>query len=115
VDLDDPDFWKKILPESAQNVPDPTIQTGSRVRRKVKRFGQKGGGGLSDGEGDRDEDDGAYSEPDDAAKGGGGGTGAGGKKLKGREWSNAERSRFKSAIFNFGYGRYDYSLYILIS
>jgi hypothetical protein len=100
VDLDDPDFWKKILPEAAQNVPDPSIQTGSRVRRKVKRFGQKGGGGVSDEEAEN-EDDGAYSEPDD-----GGGGKAGGKKIKGREWSNAERSRFKSAIFNYGYGRW---------
>lgn len=38
LDISDPDFWKKLLPNAAKQK-NPLIQSGTRQRKKVQRLG----------------------------------------------------------------------------
>lgn len=91
VDLDDPDFWKKVIPVNAQKQKDSRIQEQPRVRKQVQRFiPTDHRSALSD---ESDDDD--YSDDD--------------KRKKAKQsipWSINERTKCKNALLCFGYGRW---------
>jgi len=90
LDVNDPNFWKKLFPDSA-NAPDPNIQVQPRQRKQTQRFGiadDAEHSELSDSESSQES-----SEEDT-------------KQKKGYNWTIGERSRFKSALMKFGYGRW---------
>jgi len=109
VALDDPDFWKKILPAHLQHAPDPRIISSSRVRKRVRRFGQSQNNEM-DLSGDSEDDD-AYQEgvSDDAYDNDTEDKGSvvlvNGQELK--AWSKTERQRLKSCLITLGYGRWE--------
>lgn len=90
LDINDPDFWLKLLPQAA-DAPNPNIQVQPRVRRQVHRFG-----GLDGDESDLEDEEVIQSSDDDEK--------AYGQKEKG--WTMGERARFKLALMTLGYGRW---------
>jgi hypothetical protein len=94
MDIQDPDFWDKLLPEAA-SAPDPLLQFGPRARKGVARFGSSTDWGMdSDEEEEEEEEEGLDNEVEGDAKGS-------------RRWTKAERRRFQRALLSFGYGRWD--------
>lgn len=90
LDINDPDFWNKLLPQ-AVDAPNPNIQVQPRVRRQVHRFG------ALDGDDSDLEDEEVFQSSDDDEK-------AYGQKEKG--WTMGERARFKLGLMTLGYGRW---------
>lgn len=85
VDVNDPDFWKKVLPNARTE--DPLIQYQPRKRRQVQRFG----GIDEDGDVfDIDEDSELEYQDEEATPG----------------WTNRERARLKTFLLEYGYGQW---------
>ncbi len=101
IDMEDPDFWKKLLPSAAQTIVDPNILEGSRNRKAVKRFD------LRDDLDDDDDGGGAVSEDEEYR------SRANFKEVPGividhsQDWSLSSRSRFRAALLAFGFGRWE--------
>lgn len=93
IDINDPDFWLKLLPTAA-DAPNPNIQAQPRVRRQVHRFGA-----LDGDDSDLEEDDGATLQSSDEDEPG---------RAYGQEkgWTLGERARFKHSLMSLGYGRW---------
>ncbi len=104
IDMEDPDFWKKLLPASAQSVVDPNIMEGSRNRKSVRRVQTTGDDLDDDGGGDGG---GAMSEDEEYH------TRANFKDVPGvvinhsQDWSLSSRARFRAALLAFGFGRWE--------
>eukprot|EP00026_Physarum_polycephalum_P000102 Phypoly_transcript_00102.p1 GENE.Phypoly_transcript_00102~~Phypoly_transcript_00102.p1 ORF type:complete len:2164 (+),score=408.47 Phypoly_transcript_00102:294-6785(+) len=95
LDINDPDFWTKLLPQAA-DAPNPNIQVQPRVRRQVHRFGALDADD-SDLSASEDEGEVALQSSDDDEK-------LYGQKEKG--WMLGERARFKLGLMTLGYGRW---------
>lgn len=89
VALDDPDFWKKLMPE-ASAAPDPNIETLPRRRRQTVRYQPE----LDSDESDMDE---VVSGDEGPAK-----LGPNGKRL----FNKGERHRVQRALLSMGWGRW---------
>jgi chromodomain-helicase-DNA-binding protein 7 len=96
MDVNDPDFWDKLLPEAADQ-PDPLLQTKPRERKAVRRFGDQ-----LDFENLDEEDENildslsessSEEEEDDEEKGK-------------RPWTKSERRRLQRGLLAFGFGRW---------
>ncbi len=85
--MNDPDFWKKLLPNAA-NAPDPLIQAQPRERKKVQRFGAEE---LDDSDESQEEAESSEFELTDETE---------------KKWAESERGRFKKALMQYGYGRW---------
>eukprot|EP00180_Rhodochaete_pulchella_P003546 Plantae.Rhodophyta-Rhodochaete_pulchella.ctg6157.p1 GENE.Plantae.Rhodophyta-Rhodochaete_pulchella.ctg6157~~Plantae.Rhodophyta-Rhodochaete_pulchella.ctg6157.p1 ORF type:complete len:1056 (-),score=215.73 Plantae.Rhodophyta-Rhodochaete_pulchella.ctg6157:35-2833(-) len=88
VELDDPDFWKKLMPAKATG-PDPTLELRPRLRRQTQRFAP--GEESSDEEIDDGSGDELYS-----------GMAPNGKKF----WNKGERQRAQRGLMTLGWGRW---------
>jgi len=110
IDVNDPDFWRKIMPE-AYNKPNPSIIEEPRPRKQVRRF-EYGMESESSVESDKEEipvpeedSDQLYTDEEEAEKK---------EKEKKKEvavrkegWSIVHRNRFQKALLNFGFGRWE--------
>jgi len=90
--LDDPDFWKKLMPE-ASKAPDPNIEVLPRRRRQTVRYQPKLGFDTSD----EDDDEEEASGDEGPAK-----LGPNGKRL----FNKGERHRLQRALCSMGWGRW---------
>jgi SNF2 family DNA or RNA helicase len=98
MDVYDPDFWEKLLPEAA-SAPDPLLQLGPRQRKSVSRFSQEQT--WDDVQELEEEDNGSDEDSDDEDD-------KDGLRMKGNKpWTKSERRRLQRAILAFGYGRCD--------
>lgn len=89
VALDDPDFWKKLMPE-ASAAPDPNIEVLPRRRRQTVRYQPKLGSDESDIDEDVSGDEGPMK------------IGPNGKRL----FNKGERHRVQRALLSMGWGRW---------
>lgn len=102
IDMEDPDFWKKLLPSAAQSMVDPNILEGSRNRKSVKRFD------LPDDLLGEDDDEGGPVSEDEEYR-----SRANFKEVPGvvidhsQDWSLSSRARFRAALLAFGFGRWE--------
>mmetsp|Transcript_2659 Transcript_2659/g.4794 ORF Transcript_2659/g.4794 Transcript_2659/m.4794 type:complete len:1931 (-) Transcript_2659:2818-8610(-) len=87
VELDDPDFWRKLMPAAASG-PDPSLELRPRVRRQTQRFNPADSS-------DEEVDDGSEDE-------GYNGVSPLGKKL----WNKGERQRVQRGLMTLGWGRW---------
>ena len=85
LDVNDPDFWIKIMPEKANKVNNPLIQERPRTRKFVTRFNEDDDDDISGSDAEDYED-----EKEDNSKG----------------WTFRERARLKFAILEYGYGQW---------
>ena len=93
VDLFDPDFWSKIMPE--KNVikeKSQVMQEGPRTRKQSLIFRAFDEDDFDDQMSDSEED---YESEKEKVED------------KNRDWTHSERSRFKKAILEFGYGQWN--------
>ena len=93
IDVNDPDFWKKLMPDKKSL--NPLIQQKSRHRKKVKRYGLMGE--LEpDEDGDSESELEEYEDNPDSLG------------LNHRNgWNHRERVRLKSALQSYGYGQWN--------
>lgn len=92
LDMNDPDFWKKVMPEMADR-PDPNIIYMPRQRKQVFRANQSEGEEYYDTEHGFEQDDyrGARSRRKSTAK---------------SAWNMTQRNRFIRALTLLGFGRW---------
>jgi hypothetical protein len=83
LDINDPDFWKKLMPE-ASNAPNPLIQTKKRERRTVKR-------GYVNIESESESSSSSEIEED---------------VEEGNLWNYSQSTALRKALLQFGYGRW---------
>ena len=109
IDMEDPDFWRKLLPQHAQQYVDPNIVQGQRSRRTVRQFT---GGEELDFLGDDEEygDKDVVSEDEDYGEraqmiGDGAAARLNPITDNSQDWSMSSRSRFRAALLAFGFGR----------
>jgi hypothetical protein len=88
LDINDPDFWKKLLPDAA-NAPDPLIQAQPRERKRVHRFGADE---PDDSDISQEEEESDFEITEEPANE--------------KKWNESERTRFKKALMQYGYGRW---------
>eukprot|EP00339_Tiarina_fusa_P012625 CAMPEP_0117033454 /NCGR_PEP_ID=MMETSP0472-20121206/23902_1 /TAXON_ID=693140 ORGANISM="Tiarina fusus, Strain LIS" /NCGR_SAMPLE_ID=MMETSP0472 /ASSEMBLY_ACC=CAM_ASM_000603 /LENGTH=1984 /DNA_ID=CAMNT_0004742375 /DNA_START=28 /DNA_END=5983 /DNA_ORIENTATION=+ len=95
VDVTDPDFWKKLMPDAP--VIDPLVQFVPRRRKQVRRYGNVDAIELaalearSDSDSEMEEYEETHDEPsDDGALG----------------WNTRDRNRLKTQLQTFGYGQW---------
>jgi len=88
VELDDPDFWKKLMPAAASG-PDPALELRPRLRRQTQRFAP------GEDSSDEDLDDGSGDEMY-------AGEAPSGKKL----WNKSERQRAQRGLMTLGWGQW---------
>lgn len=88
LNLDDPNFWKKLLPEAATK--NPHIIEESRTRKPVQRY-EPGISDESEDEMPEQEPDTDYEHTDDPGTR---------KKASGKIFSPVERQRFKAAVYD---------------
>jgi len=102
LDIHDPDFWAKLMPEQAER-PDPAILHLPRERKAAKRY-QDGG---SDSDLELSEEGEAEAEVCDAGDDYYEDLGIlKEKKLKFNPWSQVARNRLQKGILLFGFGRW---------
>lgn len=111
LDVNDPDFWTKLLPERS-NRPDPKILNLPRQRKAIQRFSLEdvedsdlelsGDGQGEDGDLYEEEEvmgDDEYEPPSEATK-------ENQQKVFFVGWSQVARNRMQKGILLFGYGRW---------
>ena len=93
LDLDDPEFWKKVLPDV--KAPE-TLYIEPRERKVVQRFdpGLLGDDDDSDDGGDSGDSDDSGDDDDETRTGT-------------SEWCGAEKKRFRVALLALGWGQWD--------
>eukprot|EP01116_Phalansterium_solitarium_P021670 TRINITY_DN682_c0_g2_i1.p1 TRINITY_DN682_c0_g2~~TRINITY_DN682_c0_g2_i1.p1 ORF type:complete len:2198 (-),score=956.94 TRINITY_DN682_c0_g2_i1:231-6824(-) len=102
VDVDDPDFWNKVLPNAKKS--NPLIQAAPRDRKKVTRYAPLARDGLLDASDDSQDEDFENDETapvDDVPEG------PISKTSKISQWTIRTRAQFRTALMQFGYGRWD--------
>ena len=101
LDMEDPEFWTKILPELQEQNPELADEFLKRKRKEIKRFGMA----------DMDEVDEYLDEGIRRRSGGSRFGGDDGPRFKRQmlaphEWSKTERQNAERAMLSFGFGRW---------
>jgi hypothetical protein len=113
LDVNDPDFWKKLMPDQAAK-PDPNIIEAPRQRKQVQRpaIPVEETSDMDDSEleesdeenGGPDSEDEAYEQVDEPRRGPGRPPGPSIKRPK--HWNISQRNRFTKALIVYGFGRW---------
>jgi chromodomain-helicase-DNA-binding protein 7 len=91
LDINDPDFWRKLLPNMHDN--NPLIQEAPRERKKVQRFGNDEAEDSDELESlDDQQEDEEYQEQVT-------------QEVE-KRWTAGERLRFKKCLLTLGFGRW---------
>lgn len=101
VDMDDPEFWTKILPEMQEKDAELAEYYLKRKSKQVKRFGMADEGEAYDflEEGKRKNGKSLKSREDDDAR-------RAAKRALAHVWSKTERMNCERALLSFGFGRW---------